>query len=128
MHIIFFVEIGVNAELFGSRADAGNGDLCRLLHDVAERTGDDDLARAWNGSSLDRERCTADSRPRKTVYEAYRVSLGEVVVLELSRAEVFLKVLRVDLINYRFVALCNLLCNLAHYGSDRTLEISHTRL
>ena len=88
VHVLVLCPLGWDAEAFGVAADVGERRASGLLHDVAELSGDLDVAPAGHPRRLDEEDRAAEGRPREAGRDAGdRRALGHFAV-ELGPTEV----------------------------------------
>ena len=120
MNVLILVEAGVNSQHICMASYAGDRDMRALLHHVAERACQLDFACAFHNSNLDRQKLSADRRPRQAVNNADFVLLAIGVGQVLFVAQKRLNSLVVNLKD--FLAVLELFNRaLAHYGSDIAL-------
>ena len=70
MNIIFLEKLRRNVILSADRPDIADSCLCRLLHDVAQLTGDNEFALPVEVSDLNRQDIAAEGRIGQTGYHA----------------------------------------------------------
>ena len=70
MQVLRFIEIMIDAVLLPARADKADGGARRLLHHIAERSGQLQLTRAVHNGDFHLQQLSADRRPGKPVDQA----------------------------------------------------------
>src|SRR5439155_2305604 len=93
MNIQAAVEVGIQPEARRSGAHIAHRCLARLLHNVAQLSGEDQLALTGHDARLNVQDLSADLRPGQTGGQADFVSLLRSDVPELNDAEVIFQVL-----------------------------------
>ena len=96
MDILIFIEFAVYSERVGAGADIGHRRMGALLHNVAQRARELELARAVEHCGLTLEQLTADGGPRKSVDYAYLIGIPETLLFKLRVAEQRQKVALLD--------------------------------
>ena len=91
VQVALFQPLGVDAVFLGMDAHPSNCQLCALLHHIAQRAGNGDLAGAVvHDLHLDGQGLAAYTRPCQTVGDAHSVGTVEEVRLDDAGAQQFL--------------------------------------
>ena len=118
----------VDAERRRARLDQAERGLRAFLHDVAELTGEDQLAAARHARRLDEQDVAADRSPGKPGRHARNARAHGHLALEAAGAEDAMQVLGLDL-HVRFgLAFGDAHRDVMADGADLALEIAHAGL
>ena len=121
-------EIRGDPELARVRADPGQRSLGRLLHHVAELSGEREVMGPLHARGLDEEQIAAGRRPREPGHHAgHPRPLLQLLVLEARDAKIRRHGIRCDR-RRRGIALGPAAGDLPADAADLTLEISHAGL
>ena len=107
VNIIFLEKLRRNVILSADRPDIADSCLCRLLHDVAQLTGQLEFTLARHHVDLDFQRISSHTRPCKSAHDPDLIGLTAHILAVFFLAEILLKIAHrhIDRAAFSFVDL-----------------------